>query len=119
MDEEGYFYITDRKKDMIIVGGFNVFPREIEEVLYRHPLVKEGVAIGIPDPYAGERVKVFVTLKEGATLSEEELIAYFREHLTRYKVPSFIEFRDELPKSMVGKILRRELRDEEREKAKA
>jgi len=112
MDEDGYFYITDRKKDLIIVGGFNVFPREIEEVLYRHPQVKEGVAIGVPDEYAGERIKVFVTLKEGETATEEELIAYFRENLTRYKVPSVVEFRDALPKTMIGKILRRELRED-------
>ena len=111
MDEDGYFYITDRKKDLIIVGGFNVFPREIEEVLYQHPKVKEGVALGIPDEYAGERIKVFVTLKEGESATEEELIAHFREHLTRYKVPAAVEFRDALPKSMIGKILRRELRE--------
>jgi long-chain acyl-CoA synthetase len=113
MDEEGYTYITDRKKDLIIVGGFNVFPREIEEVLYQHPQVKEGVAIGVLDEYAGERVKVFVVLKEGEKVSEESLIAYFREHLTRYKVPSEVEIRDDLPKSMIGKILRRTLREEE------
>jgi long-chain acyl-CoA synthetase len=117
MDEDGYFYITDRKKDLIIVGGFNVFPREIEEVLYRHPQVKEGVAVGIPDEYAGERIKVFVTLKEGETATEEDFIAYFRQHLTRYKVPSVVEFREDLPKSMVGKILRRELRQEEKARA--
>ena len=113
MDEDGYFYITDRKKDLIIVGGFNVFPREIEEVLYQHPKVKEGVAIGVPDDYAGERVKVFATLKEGETATEEELIDYFRQHLTRYKVPAAVEFRQELPKSTIGKILRRTLREEE------
>jgi long-chain acyl-CoA synthetase len=114
-DEDGYFYITDRKKDLIIVGGFNVFPREIEEVLYQHPKVKEGVAIGIPDEYAGERIKVYATLKEGETATEEELLTYFRENLTRYKVPAFVEFRESLPKSMIGKILRRELREEEEE----
>lgn len=113
MDEDGYFYITDRKKDLIIVGGFNVFPREIEEVLYQHPKVKEGVAIGIPDDYAGERVKVFAVLKEGETMTEDALIAYFREHLTRYKVPAEVEFRQDLPKSTIGKILRRALREEE------
>ena len=117
MDEEGYFYITDRKKDLIIVGGFNVFPREIEEVLYQHPKVKEGVAIGVPDPYAGERIKVFAVLKEGETATEQELLAYFRERLTRYKVPSSVELRAELPKSMIGKILRRTLREEETRQA--
>ena len=113
MDEDGYFYITDRKKNLIIVGGFNVFPREIEEVLYQHPKVKEGVAVGIPDEYAGERVKVFAVLKEGETATEAELIDYFRQHLTRYKVPSVVEFREELPKTAIGKILRRALREEE------
>jgi long-chain acyl-CoA synthetase len=113
MDEDGYFYITDRKKDLIIVGGFNVFPREIEELLHQHPKVKEGVAIGVPDPYAGERIKVFAVLKEGETATEAELIAFFRERLTRYKVPAAVEFRDQLPKSMIGKILRRSLREEQ------
>ena len=119
MDEDGYFYITDRKKDLIIVGGFNVFPREIEEVLYQHPKVKEGVAVGIPDDYAGERVKVFAVLKEGETATEQAFIDYFREHLTRYKVPTEVEFRQELPKSVIGKILRRTLREEERANEKA
>jgi long-chain acyl-CoA synthetase len=113
MDQDGYFYITDRKKDLIIVGGFNVFPREIEEVLYQHPKIKEGVAVGVPDPYAGERIKVFAVLKEGETATEEELIAFFRERLTRYKVPSSVEFREQLPKSIIGKLLRRPLREEE------
>lgn len=112
MDADGYFYITDRKKDLIIVGGFNVFPREIEEVLYRHPHIKEGVAVGMPDPYAGERIKVFAVLKDGASVTEEELLRFFRERLTRYKVPFAVEFRTELPKSMIGKILRRALREE-------
>jgi long-chain acyl-CoA synthetase len=97
MDEDGYFYITDRQKDLIIVGGFNVFPREIEEVLYQHPKVKEGTAIGVPDPYAGEWIKVFAVLKEGETATEAELIGFFRERLTRYKVPSAVEFREQLP----------------------
>jgi len=119
MDEDGYFYITDRKKDLIIIGGFNVFPREIEEVLYQHPKVKEGVAIGVPDPYAGERIKVFAVLKEGETATEAELIAFFRDRLTRYKVPSAVEFREQLPKSMTGKILRRSLREEERQTTRA
>jgi long-chain acyl-CoA synthetase len=113
MDEDGYFYITDRQKDLIIVGGFNVFPREIEEVLYQHPKIKEGTVIGVPDPYAGERIKVFAVLKDGETATDAELIAFFRERLTRYKVPSAVEFREQLPKSMIGKILRRSLREEE------
>ncbi len=116
MDEDGYFYITDRKKDLIIVGGFNVFPREIDELIYQHPKVKEGICVGIPDAYKGERIKVFIVLKEGEQASEEEFIHYFRQHLTPYKVPSEVEFRQELPKSMIGKILRRALREEELKK---
>lgn len=112
MDPDGYFYITDRKKDLIIVSGFNVFPREIDELIYQHPKVKEGITIGIPDPQKGERIKVFIVLKEGESATPEELIDYFKERLTPYKVPSIVEFRDELPKSMIGKILRRALREE-------
>jgi long-chain acyl-CoA synthetase len=117
-DEDGYFYITDRKKDLIIVGGFNVFPREIDELIYQHPRVKEGITIGLPDPHKGERIKVYIVLKEGEMATPEEFIAYFKERLTPYKVPSEVEFRTELPKSMIGKILRRALREEEKLKAK-
>lgn len=113
MDEEGYFYITDRKKDLIITGGFNVFPREIDELIYRHPKVREGIAVGVPDEYKGERVKVFIILKEGEQATPEEFIRYFRENLAPYKVPAEVEFRTELPKSPIGKILRRQLREEE------
>ncbi|MCS6844171.1 MAG: long-chain fatty acid--CoA ligase [Caldilineales bacterium] len=113
MDEDGYFYITDRKKELIIVGGFNVFPREIDELIALHPKVKEGITVGIPDPVKGERIKVYIVLKEGETATAEEFIAYFRERLVPYKVPSEVEFRSELPKSMIGKILRRKLREEE------
>jgi long-chain acyl-CoA synthetase len=118
VDEDGYFYITDRKKELIIVGGFNVFPREIDELIYQHPKVKEGITVGIPDPRKGERIKVYVVLKAGETATQEEFIAYFKERLTPYKVPSEVEFRTELPKSMIGKILRRTLREEEIQKAK-
>jgi long-chain acyl-CoA synthetase len=118
MDQDGYFYITDRKKDLIIVGGFNVFPREIDELIYQHPKVKEGISIGIPDLRKGERIKVFIVLNDGETATQEELIAYFKERLTPYKVPSEVEFRTELPKSMIGKILRRALREEENRKAR-
>ena len=113
MDEDGYFYITDRKKELIIVGGFNVFPREIDELIYQHPKVKEGITVGVPDAYKGERIKVCVVLKDGETATPEEFEAYFREHLAPYKVPSQVEFRSDLPKSMIGKILRRALREEE------
>jgi long-chain acyl-CoA synthetase len=111
MDEEGYLYIVDRKKDMIIAGGFNIYPREIDEVLYEHPKIQEACAIGLPDKYRGETVKVFVVVKEGETLTEEEVIAHCREKLTAYKMPKLIEFMDELPKSAIGKVLRRELRE--------
>jgi long-chain acyl-CoA synthetase len=110
VDDDGYFYITDRKKDLIIVGGFNVFPREVDELLYQHPKVKEGITIGLPDAYKGERIKVFIVLKEGEMASEQEMIDYFKQRLTPYKVPSEVEFRQDLPKSIIGKILRRELR---------
>jgi long-chain acyl-CoA synthetase len=103
----------DRKKDLIIVGGFNVFPREIDELIYQHPKVKEGISVGIPDPRKGERIKVYIVLKEGETATPEEFIAYFKERLTPYKVPSEVEIRTELPNSMIGKILRRALREEE------
>ncbi|WP_197969850.1 long-chain-fatty-acid--CoA ligase [Mesobacillus harenae] len=116
MDENGYFYIVDRKKDMIIAGGYNIYPREIEEVLYEHPAVQEVVAAGIPDPYRGETVKAFVVLKEGKTVTTEELNEYARKHLAAYKVPREYEFRSELPKTAVGKILRRTLVDEEKKK---
>ena len=118
VDGDGYFYITDRKKELIIVGGFNVFPREIDELIYQHPKVKEGITVGIPDPRKGERIKVYVVLKAGETATPEEFIAYFKERLTPYKVPAEVEFRTELPKSMIGKILRRALREEEIQKAK-
>lgn len=118
MDEDGYFYITDRKKELIIVGGFNVFPREIDELIYQHPKVKEGIAVGMPDAYKGERIKVFLVLRDGEAATEAEMLSYFREHLTGYKVPSEVEFRTELPKSMIGKILRRQLREEEVQNAR-
>ena len=115
MNEEGFFKIVDRKKDMILVSGFNVFPNEIEDVMAMHPKVLEVAAIGIPDPKSGEAVKVFV-VKSDQTLTEEEIRSHCSEQLTGYKRPRHIEFRDELPKSNVGKILRRELRDAELKK---
>jgi long-chain acyl-CoA synthetase len=118
LDEDGYFYITDRKKDLIIVGGFNVFPREIDELIYQHPKVKEGITVGLPDPRKGERIKVYIVLKDGEMATSDEFTAYFKERLTPYKVPSEVEFRKGLPKSMIGKILRRTLREEESRKAK-
>ncbi|RLC75231.1 MAG: long-chain fatty acid--CoA ligase [Chloroflexi bacterium] len=117
MDEDGYFKIVDRKKDMILgAGGYNIYPREVEDVLYEHPKVLEVAAAGIPVEGKGERVKVYVVLKEGETATEEEIIQFCKENLAPYKVPKFVEFRDELPKTMVGKILRRVLVEEERKK---
>ncbi len=112
-DEDDYFAIVDRKKDMIIAGGFNIYPREIDEVLYRHPKVADAVAVGVPDEYRGETVKAFVVLKKNETASEKEIIDFCREKLAAYKSPKLVEFRRELPKSAVGKILRKVLRDEE------
>ncbi|MEL7449051.1 MAG: long-chain-fatty-acid--CoA ligase [Pseudomonadota bacterium] len=112
MDERGYVYITDRKKDMILVSGFNVFPNEIESVVVEHPGVLEVAAIGVPNAKSGEAVKLFVVRKDPA-LTEQDVIDHCREHLTGYKVPRLVEFRDDLPKTNVGKILRRTLRDEE------
>ncbi len=109
MDEEGYFQIVDRKKDMIICGGFNVYPRDVEEVLFQHPAVEEAAVVGIPDEYRGETVRAFVILREGMSATEEEIIAFCREQLASYKVPASVRFRAELPKSTVGKVLRREL----------
>ncbi|MEH6944351.1 long-chain-fatty-acid--CoA ligase, partial [Bacillus sp. JJ722] len=116
MDEKGYFYIVDRKKDMIIAGGYNIYPREVEEVLYEHEDVQEAVVAGIPDPYRGETVKAYVVLKEGTSITEEELNEFTRKHLAAYKVPRIYEFRSELPKTAVGKILRRALVEEEKKK---
>ncbi|WP_028227151.1 AMP-binding protein [Paraburkholderia ferrariae] len=112
MDPQGYIRLIDRKKDMILVSGFNVYPNEIEDVLAAHPGVREVAAIGVPDPVQGERVKVFVVKRDPA-LTEEALIQFCRQQLTGYKVPRLVEFRDTLPQSNIGKILRRELRDEE------
>ncbi len=116
-DEDYYFFIVDRKKDMIIAGGFNIYPREIDEVLYQHPKIKDAVTIGVPDDYRGETVKAFIVPKEGETLTEEEVFTFCKEKLAAYKRPKFVEFRKDLPKSVVGKILRKQLRAEE-EKSK-
>jgi long-chain acyl-CoA synthetase len=109
MDEEGYFYIVDRKKDMINVGGFNVYPREVEEVLYSHPEIVEVAVLGVPDPNHGEAVKCYVVSKNPG-LTEAVLLSYCSEHLAKYKIPSTIDFLEELPKNTTGKILRRALK---------
>ncbi|MGM1032534.1 MAG: long-chain-fatty-acid--CoA ligase [Bacillota bacterium] len=116
MDEQGFFYVVERKKDTIIAGGFNIYPREVEEVLYEHEAIQEVVVAGIPDPYRGETVKAYVVLKKNARVTEEELNEFARKNLASYKVPRSYEFRDELPKTTIGKILRRVLIEEEKKK---
>src|SRR5690606_19875999 len=106
-------YIVDRKKDMIIAGGYNIYPREVEEVLFEHPAIQEVAVVGVPDPYRGETVKAFVVVKEGKQVTEDELNSFCRENLAAYKVPRSYEYREELPKTVVGKILRRQLIEEE------
>ena len=114
MDADGYFYIVDRKKDMILASGYNVYPREIEEVLYEHPAVAECCVAGVPDPYRGETVKAYVVVRPGTTVTAEEIIAFCRQRLAAYKVPKLVEFRSDLPKTAVGKVLRRLLVEEEK-----
>jgi long-chain acyl-CoA synthetase len=116
MDEEGYFYIVERIKDMIKTVGENVYPREVEEVLFTHPKVKDAVVVGIPQEFLGEEIKAYIVLKEGETATAGEIIQYCREQLSKFKVPKEVEFRKELPKTLVGKVLRRVLRDEELKK---
>ena len=113
MDARGYTKIVDRKKDMILVSGFNVYPNEIEGVIASHPGVLECACIGVPDAHSGEAVKLFVVRRD-PTLTAEQLMNFCKEQFTAYKKPKYIEFRDELPKTNVGKILRRELRDEKK-----
>lgn len=115
-DEDDFLYIVDRKKDMIISGGFNIYPREVDEVLFQHPKVELAVSVGIPDEYRGETLKAFVVLKKGMTATEKDVIAFCREKLAPYKVPRLVEFRQSLPQSTVGKVLRKELRAEEEAK---
>lgn len=119
MHKDGYFRIVDRKKDMIIRGGFNIYPADIEEVLYEYPKVQEAMVVGIPDKLHGEIVKAYIVLKQGETTTEAEVLEYCRQHLAKYKIPSAVEVRAELPKSAVGKLLRRILRDEELAKQQA
>lgn len=110
LDEEGFIYIVDRKKDMIVSGGENIYPREIEELLYRHPKIQEAAVIGVPDPFWGESVKAFVVLKKGEIMKEEEVIAYCKEHLASYKKPKWVEFVPALPRNPAGKVLKTLLR---------
>ncbi|MBN1661590.1 MAG: long-chain fatty acid--CoA ligase [Anaerolineae bacterium] len=111
MDEEGYLHITDRKKDIIISGGYNIYPTEVETVLFEHPAIKEAAVIGVPHEEWGETPKAFVVLKEGQSATAEEIIAFCRERMAHYRAPRIVEFRDDLPKSIIGKVLRRELRE--------
>ena len=113
MDTDGWFYLVDRKKDMIIVSGYKVWPREVEDILYEHPAVLEAAVIGIPDAYRGETVKAFVSLRSGESVDEVTLIEFCKKRMAAYKYPRHIEFIEELPKTVTGKILRRELRDRE------
>ena len=117
-DEEGYIFIVDRKKDMIIAGGFNIYPREIDEVLYQHPKVMDAVAVGIPHEYRGETIKAYIVLKPGQMATEDEIIDFCKQKLAAYKTPKSVEFRDSLPKSIIGKVLRKILREEEARKQK-
>ncbi|RYG74967.1 long-chain-fatty-acid--CoA ligase [Lentibacillus lipolyticus] len=120
MDEHGFFYISDRKKDMIIAGGYNIYPREVEEVLYEHEAVQEAVVAGVPDPYRGETVKAYVVLKSDyKDVTEKDFDEFCRSRLAAFKVPRIYEFRNELPKTAVGKILRRKLVEEDKEKMEA
>lgn len=119
MDEDGYFYIVDRKKDMILAGGYNIYPREVEEVIYEMPQVQEVVVAGVPDLHRGEIVKAYIVPRQGASLTAEEVIEFCRERLAPYKVPRQVEFREQLPKSAVGKLLRRLLVEEEKRRMAA
>jgi long-chain acyl-CoA synthetase len=119
MDEDGYFYITDRKKDLIKYKGYSVYPRELEDILYEHRAVKLAAVVGKPDPLSGEIPKAFVVLREGATATEEEIMRFMNEKVAPYKAIREVEFRKELPMSMVGKVLRRVLREEELRKTQA
>ena len=116
IDKDGYIVITDRKKDMIIVGGFNVYPRDVEDILYTHPKVELAAVVGVPDKRSGEKVKAFIKLKNKESATEEEFRQFCKENMAGYKVPGRIEFRDQIPVSNVGKVLRRVLRDEEKNK---
>lgn len=118
-DEDGYLYIVDRKKDMIIAGGFNIYPLDIDNTLFAHPKIAEACAVGVPDDYRGETVKVFVVLNPGEKMTEQEVIAYCKETLAPYKVPKLVEFIDELPRASVGKVLRKDLREMEIARRKA
>jgi long-chain acyl-CoA synthetase len=110
MDEDGYLYLVERKKDLIIRGGFNIYPRDIEETLYKHPSVQDAVAIGVPDPVMGEEIKVYIVLKEGAATAPQEILRYCQDQLAKHKWPKHIDIVKTIPRNPMGKILRKELR---------
>jgi long-chain acyl-CoA synthetase len=110
LDEDGYLYLMERKKDLILRGGFSIYPRDIEEILHKHPAIQDVAAIGVPAPMMGEEIKVYVVLKEGMTVVAEEILQYCQSQLAKYKWPKFIEFTNSLPRNPMGKILRKELR---------
>jgi long-chain acyl-CoA synthetase len=116
MDEDGWFYVVDRKKDMIVASGYKVWPRDVEDVIYQHPAVKEVSVVGVPDTYRGETVKAFVALKEGMedSLTSEEIISFCKARMAAYKYPRLVEFVTEVPKTLTGKFLRRTLREREK-----
>ena len=114
-DEDGFYYIVGRKKDMIISSGFNIYPKEIEELLYQHPKIADAAAIGVPHEYKGETVKACIVLKEGVEATQEEIIDYCRDKLAVFKAPTIVEFRDALPRNPSGKVLTRVLREENRQ----
>jgi len=118
MDEQGWIYLVDRKKDMIIASGFKVWPREVEDVLYKHPATKEVVVVGVPDSYRGESPKAFISIKDEYKdrITQEEILAFCKKEMAAYKVPRAIEFLDEVPKTASGKVLRRLVREEEMKK---
>jgi len=111
MTDEGWFFLVDRAKDMIVASGFKVWPRDVEDVLYEHPAVREAAVVGVPDEYRGETVKAFVSLNPGQRVTPEELIAHCKKLMAAYKYPRLVEIVDEIPKTVTGKVLRRELRD--------
>jgi long-chain acyl-CoA synthetase len=118
LDEDGFLHIIDRKKDLIIASGYNVYPNEIDKVLFSHPRIEQACAVGVPHEYRGETVKAFVVLKEGESMTEQEVIDFCKKELAVYKVPKIVEFVSELPRSAVGKVLRKTLREMEMEKMK-
>ena len=119
MDEDGFLFLVDRKKDLILAGGYNVYPRVIEEAIYQHPAIKDVTVIGVPDAYRGEAPKAFVTLKDGQTTTPDEIKAFLAEHLNKIEMPREIEIRDDLPRTMIGKLSKKELVAEEAEKRSA